>query len=469
MVERLSEPRPGPADPVPGPLDGSILRWLPGHLGADLKILPSMLLDPLATLTRYARAYGDLVCLSPGRIYLVNHPDYIQHVLQDHHDNYCKGPRYRVLEPLMGNGLFVSDGAFWKRQRRLSAPAFDRRHIARYAKVIEVELAAMLERWAGPARAGAPVDLRQELIELTLTALLKTMFGGEAPAELGRLAQAMLTMENSIQLLNAANRFRLPAWLSTPKRRRFAAARRWVDGFLARTIERRRRDGRPGDDLISLLLFTRDPETGEGMDDHQLHDELITFLNAGHEATADALIWALVLLGRHPEVAERLHLELATRLNQRQPRFEDLERLPYTQQVVQETLRWMPVAWIIARTAIGPDRLGGHPIPAGAFLLLSAYVVHRDPAWWDQPERFDPDRFTAERIAARPRYAFFPFGGGPRTCVGVNLAMMEVPLILASVCQAYRIELVPGQDIRPVPRVLLKPNRQVFARLQSWS
>ena len=413
--------------------------------------------------------YGDFVCLRPGHTYLVNHPDYIKHILQDNHSNYCKGPRYRVLTPLLGDGLFTIDGEFWKSQRRLVQPAFNREHIAGTAANAANATEAMLERWAGAADRGQPLDIRDEMIRLTLAINLQSMLGSQGIEETERLGQAFLVMEHEMNLVEEFLPIRLPANFPTPGRLRFRRARRTVDDFINRVISERRRDGPQGSDLLSILVFARDEQTGEGINDQILHDHMLTFLNSGHETVADACTWTFYVLSQYPDVYRKLHKEVEVALGGRPPGVADLPALAYTQSAIQETMRLYPPGWGFGRTAIADDEIGGYAIPANSLVIMSPYVTHRSPAWWDSPDVFDPERFSAERSRGRPRFAYYPFGAGPRQCIGMYLAMMEVPLIIAMVTQKYRLNLVPGQRIRPKPRISLKPNREVWMTLQSAS
>ncbi|MDP3767798.1 MAG: cytochrome P450, partial [Dehalococcoidia bacterium] len=255
----------------------------------------------------------------------------------------------------------------------------------------------------------------------------------------------------------------------TPTNLRFRRAMRTLDDIVYGMIEARRNNGADKDDLLSMLLEARDEETGEGMSDKQLRDEVFTMFTAGHETTAAALAWTWYLLSQHPEAEGRLHNELGSVLSGRTPGLDDLQRLPYTRMVIEETLRLYPPVWSIGRMALREDTVLGYRIPAKGQVLLSSYVTHRHPEFWDEPERFDPERFAPERAASRPRYAYFPFGGGPRQCIGNEFAMMEAQLALATLAQRYRLRLVPGQVVEPEPAVTLRPRHGVMVTVEARS
>jgi cytochrome P450 len=249
----------------------------------------------------------------------------------------------------------------------------------------------------------------------------------------------------------------LPERVPTPRNRRFSRALSTVDKIVYSMIEERRAGRIVADDLLSMLMEARDAETGESMSDKQLRDEVMTIFLAGHETTASSLSWALYLVSKDPNVEEKLAAEVDAALNGRTPAMEDLPNLPYTRMVIEEALRLYPPAWAFGRQAIADDEIGGYRIPANSSVLVSPWITHRHPAFWDRPQQFDPERFTAEKSAGRPRYAYFPFGGGPRQCIGNEFAMMETQLVLAMIAQQFKFRLVPGQRVEPDPSVTLRP------------
>jgi cytochrome P450 len=362
----------------------------------------------------------------------------------------------------MGNGLFLSEGPFWLRQRRLAQVAFQNVRTASFDRPMQESIGDMLDRWAALAGRGRPVALREELVNVTLRITLRIIFSQHADARMAALVDAVRGVNQDVRFGTQFLPFHLPRWMPTPKRIRFARALETIDAFVNGVIEQRRRVGVGADDLAGLLLNARDEETGEAMSDLQIRDELVTFLNAGHDTVTDAVLWSLVLLARHPDAAERVRQEIASAQGDAPPSFDTLQRMPYLGRVFHEALRLYPPAWAFARSAIGADVFGGYSIPAGALVVISPYVTHRSPRYWDRPDAFDPDRFLPEHSAHRPKFAYFPFGGGPRQCIGMGVAMMEAPLLLAMILQRFDVALRGDGEIRPAPRISLRPEGTVW-------
>jgi cytochrome P450 len=414
--------------------------------------------DPLAFVAALARDYGDVVRLGMGpvSVYLVHHPDGVKHVLQDNNQNYVKGPVIARVKVLIGEGLFTSEGAFWRRQRRLAQPAFHRERIAGFAATMVRCTAERLARWADVARRGEPIDVAAEMNALTLTVVGETLFGrdlsGEAAAAGLALRVALETTAYRVMCWVVS-----PIWGPTARNRAFRAAVRTLDTLVYDLVDSRRRSALPADDLLGMLMAARDEETDEGMSRLQLRDEIMTFLLAGHETTAAALAWTWYLLAHHPEMAERARAEAIAVLGDRLPTLEDLPRLPLARMVVEEAMRLYPPVWGIGRQTIAADRIGGYDIPAGALVNLSPWVTHRHPDVWDEPERFDPERFRPGVERTRPRFAYFPFSGGPRLCIGEAFALMEAQLVVAMMLQRYRLTLVDDWPVVPEPTLTLRP------------
>lgn len=422
--------------------------------------------DPLAFLTDLEQRFGDIVTLRAGRTYAVFHPDYVKHVLQDNHANYKKGEKYRsVLVPLMGNGLFTSDGAFWLRQRRIAQGAFHRSHLPGFAEAIRDCVADFLPEWERKARSHELVALREEITALTLRATLRMLFGVDATPQMPALVAAVHGVHDEIHPARAFVPIHLK-WITTPGQRRFARSLRVIDEFVYRVIAQRKAAANPGADLIGLLMAARDPETGESMDDVQLRDELVTMLNAGHDTVTDAIVWTLTQLALNPEARARARDEVVRVAGSQWPTPASLEEMEYLGRVFRETLRLCPPAWGFGRTAIGGDVIGGYAIPAGSTVLVSPWVVHRSPRFWDDPLRFDPDRFLPEASAGRAKLAYFPFGAGPRMCIGASLASMEAPLILAAILRRFDFEMPEGTQVKFSPRISLRPAGTVPLRLR---
>jgi cytochrome P450 len=423
--------------------------------------------DPLAFLTGLEAEFGDIVMLRKGRTFAIFNPDYIRHVLQENHRNYQKGPKYRAaLAPLMGNGLFTSEGQFWLRQRRLAQPAFHRRNLESLTDPVASSVAELIRDWTEKARRNEPAPLREDLTELTVRITLRNLFSADADAHLPTLVPAIHAANDNMHVAAVFLPVHLPKWISTPRRRRFARALATIDGFVYRVIAERRRRAGDAVDLVSLLVAARDEETGEHMDDRQLRDELVTMLNAGHDTVTDAITWTLALLAQHPEHRARARQEVEQVLNGQAPTAASMADMPFLGRVFHESLRLYPPGWGFARAAIADDDLGGFHIPAGSFLLISPYVTHRSPRYWDNPLTFDPDRFLPERSASRPKFVYFPFGGGPRLCIGAGLASLEAPLIVASILLKLDFDLAPGTQLAISPRISLRPQGTVHLRLR---
>jgi len=431
----------------------------PGPAGYPLVgTLPHLRRNPLQFLTDAARQYGDVVYLRLGRrpAYFLSHPEPIAHVLQTHHRNYRKSPLVAPLRPFLGTGLATSDGDLWRRQRRLIQPAFHRQQIATFTGIVTEATAALLERWHARPSPAAPVDLLPEMMHLTGTIIVKALFGTTLRDPTGTLLDDFrVVTAYSLRRLLA-----LTAWsahVPTPKRRRYRQALRHLEATVWHIIDTRRRSPTRPHDLLSRLLDAHDPETGARMPDQQLRDEVMTLFFAGHETTGLALTWTWYLLATHPEAAARVRRELATVLQGRAPTARDLPALRYTRMVLQEALRLYPPSWILSRVPIADDVIGGYHVPAGTTVLFSPYVTHRHPRFWEHPAQFDPERFAPERVTDRPRFAYFPFSGGPRQCIGEPFALMEAQCILAMIAQRYQLALRPGHQVTPAAVLTLRP------------
>ncbi|MDX1663615.1 MAG: cytochrome P450 [Candidatus Promineifilaceae bacterium] len=430
----------------------------------------------LDTLRRYAREYGDAIryrYFLNFHGYLFSHPEHVEHILLTNNRNYTKmpSPGNAVLKPLVGNGLLTSDGDFWLRQRRLAQPAFHRRRIAGFADTMIAATDAMLEEWMRAADAGRALDVSEEMMRLTLEIAGKTLFSrdltrdaetvGEAFTEASRQIVDFTTTPFGIYLL------KIPF---VPSVRRMNRHIGLLDDVVHSLIDERRALRMHGEgadeDLLDMLIDARDEETGEGMSDKQVRDEVMTIMLAGHETTALALSWTFYLLSQHPEVRRRLEAEVDERLDSRTPTFADIPELPYTTMVIEESMRIYPPAYFISRWCNDADVVGGYDVPAGSVISISPFMTHRHPDYWPDAERFDPERFTPEQQAQRPRFAYIPFGGGPRQCIGNRFAMTEAILILAMVSQRFRLELVSGHPVEPEPLITLRPKYGVLMQLE---
>ncbi len=423
--------------------------------------LPAMRRQPLVFLARTA-PLGDVVRLRLGRdVFLLNHPDHVQHVLLENHANYRKNFFYQRIRPLVGDGLLTSEGDDWKRKRRLAQPAFHRERLSGFVEVMAHHTAALLDRWSEAAARGAAVDVAADMMRLTLTVVGHALFGSDLLGRAERTGQALTT---ALRITN--ERFfalvYLPPWLPTPRNARFARALRVLDELVNEIVSARRGQP-PRPDLLGMLMAAHDEEGGGKLSDQELRDEIMTMVLAGHETTANALSWALFLLARAPEVDARLHGECSAVLAGREVRLEDLPRLGLAARVNQESMRLYPPGWIIGREAIRPDTFGATRVPAGAAVSICPWLLHRDPRFWSDPERFDPDRFLSD--GGRPKYAYLPFAAGPRMCIGNSFASMEMQVVLSMIADRFRLELVPDRPVKAETSVTLRPRNGIWMTL----
>jgi cytochrome P450 len=404
-----------------------------------------------------ALRFGDVVYLriGPRRAYLITNPRDIRHVLQDNARNYHKSPLYDKLRASLGNGLLTSEDDFWLRQRRIAQPAFHRQRISAFADIMVQTAQEAAAGWQTMSSTGRPVDLCEEMMRLTRTVVLRALLG----ADLGPFTAHV---DGAWQIINQEIgesfwSLGLTDWLHTAKQRRFLAARQVLQGAVDHVIAERRRSAAGTVDLLSMLMSARDEETGEAMTDEQLRVEVTTFLLAGQETTSLALTWTWYLLSQHPGARRRLEQEIDTQLGGRLPEYSDLGNLPYTRMVIDESMRLFPPAWAFSRQALGDDELGGFCLPRGWLALVIPYVLHRLPAYWENPDAFDPERFTPERTAIRPKFVYLPFGAGPRQCIGNQFALVEAQLVLATLAREYRLHLAPDSRVEAWPLITLRP------------
>jgi cytochrome P450 len=422
-------------------------------------MLPALRRDPAGVFLRAACRFGDVVYLKIGsrRGFLITNPADVRHVLQDNARNYHKSPLYAKLRMSLGNGLLTSEDDFWLRQRRIAQPAFHHHRIAALAGVMADAARETAGRWQSIAGRGEPTDVGEEMMRLTRTVVLRALLG----ADLGPFAA---TIDDAWAIIN--ERIGESFWslgftdrLPTSKYRRFQAARAVLRGAVDHVIgERRRRPSEEDEsDLLSMLLSARDEQTGEAMTDEQLRVEVTTFLLAGQETTSLALTWTWYLLSQHAESRRRLEEEIDAVLDGRPPEYADLVNLPYTRMVIDESMRLYPPAWGFSRQALSDDELGGFHLPRGWLAFVIPYVLHRLPAFWNDPEAFDPERFLPERSVDRPKFVYLPFGAGPRQCIGNHFALIEAHLIVATLAQRYRLHLVPRHRVEPWALITLRP------------
>ena len=411
--------------------------------------------DPLSFLQWLTKQYGDFARFWMGgqQMFFVNHPDYIRDVLVTYNSNFVKGRALQRAKRLLGQGLLTSEGDLHRRQRLLVQPAFHRQRIASYGSVMVEHADRTSSRW----RDGDTFDMSQEMTRLTLGIVAKTLFDADVESEADEIGEAMTCIMQMFNLLMFPFAEMLEK-LPLPQIRRYHRMHARLDSIIYRIIDERRRSGEDRGDLLSMLLLAQDEEGGSGgMSDTQVRDEALTLFLAGHETTANALSWSWYLLSQHPEVERKMYAELNEKLHARLPTIEDVPHLPYTEMVVAESIRLYPPAWAIGRRALVEQTIGSYVVPANSIVLLSPFVTHRDARFFPEPARFDPDRWTPEAKQSRPQYCYFPFGGGPRRCVGESFAWAEAILVLATLASRWKAHLVPGNKVAPNALITLRP------------
>ncbi len=444
------------------------LKEAPGPRGRYLLgNLPERRADPLGLYMRGALEFGEVVRfrMGPLRVFLLSNPEHIKYVLQDNQKNFFKGFGYDPLAPALGNGLLLSEGDFWRRQRKLAQPAFHRQRLVGFAEIMAEQTAALIGRWR-LRESGAPIDMAREMMRLTLGIVSRTLLSTDVSDDADNVGTALsrLLEETNRRVLSVVRWEKLPL----PRNLQFKKDLATLDRVVFRIIQERRQSGKDQGDLLSMFMQARDEDTGEGMDDKQLRDEVMTMFLAGHETTANWLAWTWITLSKHPLVLRKLREEISRVLGSRVPRFEDLPDLHYTTMVLEEVLRLYPPAWIIARQTREDDEIGGFHIPKKSMCVLSPYVVQRLPHLWPNPEGFDPERFVPENAPLRHKYAYFPFSGGPRQCIGTSFAFMEAQLVLAMIVQNFRLDLLPGTAVTPDPGITLRPRGGVQMTLHPY-
>ena len=434
-----------------GPSQG-LKRWSLGPLNNN----------PLEYFTKVAREYGDVAGLRVlnFKTVFINHPSLIEEVLVTNARKYSKGRVLRANRHVFGEGLLTSEGDFWLRQRRLAQPAFHRARIASYAATMVDYTERMVQGWRG----GEERDAHQEMMRLTLEIVAKTLFDADVEGDAQEVGKSLEL------LLEIGANFRrtifVPHWLPTPTNLRVRREVKQIEKILYRIIAEQRASGRDAGDLLSMLLSAQD-EDGSRMTDRQLRDETITLFLAGHETTASTLSWTWWLLARHPAVEAKLHAELDAVLGDRAPTLDDLPKLRYTGHLITESLRLYPAAWGMARLVVEDHEIAGYAVTKGMGVAMAQWVVHRDPRWYDAPEEFRPERWEDDLLKRLPRFAYFPFGGGPRQCIGNAFALMEAALILATIARKFRFLLVANHPVVPLGSITLRPRHGVRVTLES--
>ncbi|HTY50840.1 MAG TPA: cytochrome P450 [Steroidobacteraceae bacterium] len=410
--------------------------------------------DSLERMTALFARHGDIYRVyAPGRkswTWVINHPDDVKRVLVANHRNYTKGTGLDRVRILLGNGIMTSEGEFWRRQRYMMQPMFHRRVMTRFAQTIDAANTRFLERWEAQAQLGEPVNLTDDMSELTLEIVLRSIFGRDLDT---------LTRQGGGNPFDVVTK-------ETARDLKFAYRFRSLAKLVAQLMQQRRAEPAEHFDFLAMLMDARDRESGEPMTERALIDEVMTLVVAGHETTASALNWTWYLLSRHPEADARLHAEIAAAAQTPSPSLDQVQALAYTSQVVNEALRLYPPGWLLSRRTVEPDVLGGYEVPAGTDVLLSPYLLHRHPRYWKEPEAFRPERFDAAHEAERPRFAYMPFAAGPRHCIGETLALYEMLMHLYKVARHYRLVRASDEPIELEAQINLRTRKPLIMRLE---
>jgi cytochrome P450 len=427
-------------------------RLPPSPIGSSIR---ELIRDPLNFFQSLTTQYGDVVCYrpAPDPAYLINHPDYVRHVLLDNNRNYSKATfSNTVFNKTVGEGLLTSEGEVWRKQRRMMQPAFHHTRLEKLDVMITDATTTMLDQWQRCYDAGQPVDLPREMAALTLTVTTRALFGvdlGDDVREVG-------------EIVNRSSKY----W-EKPSSPQLIQAATEVNTIVDRIIQQRKRDFKDAGDLLSSLIMARDEHSGAAMGDDQLRSQILTLMLAGYETTASALTWTWYLLSKNPSAAERVRREAREALQGRPPRYSDIEQLPYTRMVLNESLRLFPPAWTLGRRALGEDEIGGYHVPTNTVIAVCIYSLHRHPAFWPDADTFKPERFSPENSVGRHKFAYVPFGAGPRQCIGNNFGLMETSLIIACIAQRFELHLMPGIEAYPQALFVLRPGRDLLMSLHS--
>lgn len=394
--------------------------------------------------------------------HVVAHPTDVQTVLQDPQHVFTKNTRgYQKLRSFLGDGLVTSDGEFWRRQRRIAQPAFSRQRILDFTPTMVRAAEDLCAKWERDAARGEAIDVSQDMNRVTLRIAGETLLSTDPSDQASDIARAIdVVLHEAVARINSP--LGVPESWPTPRNVRFRRAAEDLDRIVLATISARRSGAERSDDLAQMLVEARDPETGEGMSDRQLRDEIMTMFLAGHETTANALTWTLTLLSRFPSIARALHEEAVEVLGDRSACAEDLPRLDLARRVFLESMRLYPPVWVVGRSPSVDVELGGFDIPQGSLVFVCQWITHRHPDFWENPEGFDPDRWLPERAKSLHRYQYFPFALGPRMCIGAGFAQQEAQLLLATFVRRFRLDLVPGHPVVPEPLVTLRPKHGVL-------
>jgi cytochrome P450 len=419
--------------------------------------------DLLGFFEECFREHGDAAYFRMGnrRSMLLSHPDDIEQVLVTEHRRFNKNYGLQILKPLLGRGLLLNEGESWLRMRRLIQPAFSRQRVESYLPAMAESTTQMLDDW----QTGEERDIGPAMMQLAMTIAGRTLLGIDVGQQF-REVTGLLEIVMRDFLVRFRTALPIPYWIPTPRNLRLKHTIRRLDRILQRLIDERRAGGAGRGDFLSLLLAARPEDNGVGPSDRQIRDEVMTMFLAGHETTANALSWTWYLLGQHPEIQQQVRDEARSVLGGRQPEVSDIPKLVYCERVIREAMRLYPPAYVVGRRAIENITIGAHFIPAGTNVLMSQWLVHRDARWFDEPLCFNPDRWQGDFAQRLPKYAYFPFGGGPRVCIGATFALFEAPLILATMAARVELQLATEAPVAPLPVVTLRPSGPIVFRVK---
>ncbi|TGM97457.1 cytochrome P450 [Leptospira dzoumogneensis] len=435
----------------------------PGVFGIRaLPYVSKLAKDPIGFFQLMQSKFGNSARFGLRQVvfHLITQPEDIKRVLQENNQNYHKGVFYKELGRILGKGLLNSEGEFWKKQRKLIQPSFHKQRISEFVEIMAQETEKTSESW----KKISSLDISKEMMRLTFAIVGRTLFRTEVESYAARIEHS-LKIALELVTKRITRIFPFPFSWPTPENLKLKRALKDMHSVVDELIAERKKN--PSNDLISMLLEVRDEETGETMSESQVRDEAITLLLAGHETTANALSWGFYLLSKHPEICEKVREEANRVLGDKTPTLEDVQKLTYTRKVLDEVLRLYPPAWVIERTAMGPDNIGGYDVETGTNISICIFNIHRNPDFWENPDKFDPDRFDEERSADRPKYAYLPFGGGPRICIGNIFALTEATLILAMLVKDYKFQTDPSHPVVMEPLVTLRPKYGILLNIVS--
>ncbi len=457
------------------------MKQAPGPRGREvLTVVLGRKRDPVRLIAELHEKFGDTVRIPVGDTaqFLLGNLDGVKHVLVDHHRNYSKGPAYELLASILGNGLVTSEGGHWKKQRKLIQPIFQQARLRIFSEIMADLVLEEVRALEALADSGERVDVFSRMMDLALKIVSRTVLGTNVQGQERKIHDSFTIILHYIEklstsklryleLLPGGSRFRgLRAWLSrlpTDERKQFLSAIETLNSLIGGVVSRRRAEisksamDSTALDLVTMLLQTKDESRGLALSDAEIRDEVMTLFLAGHETTATALTWTFYLLAKHPEYHRKIRTEVETVLQDRAPSLENLPSLRMCQWVFEESVRLYPPVWRLSRFAREADEIQGYSVPKGSVILVTPYLIHRDPRYWEYPETFEPERFCPKRASARPRLAYIPFGAGPRACVGAMFAMTEAQMILAVICRRIFFDLTPDHRLVLEPRLMLRP------------